>query len=140
MKDKDCIFCRIVAGELPSIPLYEDDTSVAFMDINPAAHGHLLVISREHAVNMLDIGTDQLKGVMATVQKLARAVDQALSPEGISIIQSNGPGAAQSVEHFHMHILPRSLYDDLPLNWRLTPGDRHAIEAAAQKIRAALAE
>lgn len=138
MSEHDCIFCRIVAGQLPSVSLYEDEHSKAFMDINPVARGHALVVSKVHAETMLDIPLPALEAVAATVQKIARAIQTAFLPDGISIVQSNGPGAAQSVPHFHMHVLPRSFYDDLAMNWRLTPGDRRVIEEAAQAIRAAL--
>ncbi len=138
MSEHDCIFCRIVAGRLPSVSLYEDAHSKAFMDINPVARGHTLVISKLHAETMLDIPLPALEAVVATVQRIARAIDAAFHPDGITIVQSNGPGAAQSIPHFHMHILPRNFYDDLPMNWRLTPGDRRVIEEAAQSIRAAL--
>jgi histidine triad (HIT) family protein len=119
--------------------LYEDAHTKAFMDINPVARGHVLVISKVHAKNLLDIPLPSLQAVTATVQRVAQAVETAFHPDGITIVQSNGPGAAQSVPHFHMHVLPRSLYDDLPMNWRLTPGDRRVIEEAAQSIRTALA-
>ncbi|PKU22254.1 HIT family protein [Telmatospirillum siberiense] len=138
MIEHDCIFCRIVAGQSPSIPLYEDELTKAFMDINPVACGHALVISKLHAETILDIPAPVLAAVGATAQRIARAVDTALHPDGISIVQSNGPGAAQSVSHFHMHVLPRSFYDDLPMNWRLTPGERKVIEEAARTIRTAL--
>lgn len=139
MSEHDCIFCRIVAGQLSSVSLYEDEHSKAFMDINPVARGHALVISKVHAEMLLDIPLPALQAVAATVQRVARAIDAAFHPDGITVVQSNGPGAAQSVSHFHMHVLPRSFYDDLPMNWRLTPGDRRVIEEAAFSIRAALA-
>jgi histidine triad (HIT) family protein len=138
MSEHDCIFCRIVAGQLPSVSLYEDEHSKAFMDINPVARGHALVISKVHAATVLDIPLPILQAVCGTAQRVARAIEAAFHPDGITILQSNGPGAAQSVSHFHMHVLPRSFYDDLPMNWRLTPGDRRLIEEAAQSIRAVL--
>lgn len=140
MDQPDCIFCRIVAGQSPAFVLCEDEHSVAFMDINPVAPGHALVIAKFHAETILDIPTPILERVVATVQRVARAIDAAFQPDGLSIVQSNGAGAAQSVPHFHMHVLPRSHYDDLSMNWRLTPGDRRAIDAAAQRIRAALGQ
>jgi histidine triad (HIT) family protein len=138
MSECDCIFCRIVAGQLPSFPLFEDEHSMAFMDINPVARGHTLVISKRHAETILDIPVSILQAVVATAQRVAQAIDKAFAPPGITIVQSNGPGAAQSVPHFHLHVVPRTFYDDLPMNWHITPGDRRAIEEAAQSIRAAL--
>ena len=133
-----CIFCRIAAHEAPAYILCEDETSLAFMDINPASPGHVLVVSRQHAVNIFDVSPPALAGVMKTVQRVATAVNAAFLPDGLSIVQANGPGAAQSVLHFHVHVLPRSFEDGLPINWQLRPGERHAIEAAADRIRAAL--
>jgi histidine triad (HIT) family protein len=140
MSECDCIFCRIVAGQLPSFPLFEDEHSMAFMDINPVARGHTLVISKRHAETILDIPTSILQAVVATAQRVAQAIDKAFAPPGITIVQSNGPGAAQSVPHFHLHVVPRTFYDDLPMNWHITPGDRRTIEEAALAIRAALGE
>lgn len=140
MSDPDCIFCRIAAHQAPAFLLCEDAHGMAFMDINPVALGHCLVVSKTHAESILDIPLPDLLSVMRMVQRVARAVNAALAPEGITVLQGNGAGAAQSVPHFHTHILPRSIYDDLPMNWRLSPGNRRAIEAAAERIRAALGE
>ena len=138
MSNAECIFCRIVARELPSFLLCEDEHSMAFMDINPVAPGHALVIAKVHAENIFDIPVAELSPVIAMVKRVASAVEAAFRPDGISIVQSNGPGAAQSVLHFHMHVLPRSHYDDLAMNWRLSPGDRRALQAAADRIRECL--
>jgi len=107
---------------------------------NPVARGHTLVISKRHAETILDIPTSILQAVVATAQRVAQAIDKAFAPPGITIVQSNGPGAAQSVPHFHLHVVPRTFYDDLPMNWHITPGDRRTIEEAALAIRAALGE
>ncbi len=136
----DCIFCRIAAGKAPAYVVHQDDRTMAFMDINPAARGHTLVIAKNHAQNIFEIPADDLTAVIKTAQKVARAVNAVLVPQGMNLLQSNGPGAAQSVPHFHIHVLPRSLYDDLPLNWRLSPGDRRDIETLAGEIRAELAK
>lgn len=133
-----CIFCRILAGDAPAYILCQDEHSLAFMDINPVAPGHALVVSRVHAETIFDIPEPALKAVAATVKRVAQAVNSAFLPEGISIVQANGRGAAQSVPHFHMHVLPRSADDGLSLNWPLRPGERHAIEAAAEMIRSRL--
>lgn len=135
---QDCVFCRILSGDLPCIPLFEDDLTKAFMDINPVARGHALVIPREHAATILTVSVPALQAVAVTVQRIARAIDRALQPAGLSIVQANGPGAAQTVGHFHMHVLPRTASDDLRLNWHLTPGSLRDIEDAARRIRAAV--
>lgn len=136
--DAECIFCKIVSGEIPSFKVYEDAMTLAFMDINPANDGHCLVIPKEHSRDLYVIPEGVLSAVSVTASKIARAVHKTLSPEGLNLVQCNGAGAAQSVFHFHMHVLPRRDGDELKLNWGIQPGDRGAIEALAGRIRAAL--
>jgi len=131
----DCIFCKIAAGEIPCIKLHEDDETLAFMDINPANEGHALVIPKTHAPNLFTVDPDSLGAVVRAAQKIAIAVQAALDPPGMNLLQCNGPAAAQSVQHFHMHLLPRQTDDRLSLNWGLRPGDAEAVEAAAERIR-----
>lgn len=138
MSASDCVFCRIAAGALPAVKLSEDDRAVAFMDINPANPGHCLVISREHAGGLADVSEASLEAVMRMAQRVARAVEAAVRPDGLNLLQANGPGAAQSVGHFHVHVLPRQMEDGLAMNWTLSPGDRHEIGRLADLIRAAL--
>ena len=134
----DCIFCKIIAGEIPCFKIYEDDDTLAFMDINPANEGHALVIPKEHSADMHAVSDTALSSTVATVKKVAAAIAKTLSPDGLNLIQANGPAAAQSVLHFHMHVLPRREGDDLKLNWGLQPGDMDAIGELAQRIRANL--
>ena len=103
----DCIFCKIVAGEIPCFNLYEDDRTLAFMDINPANEGHALAIIKAHHENIHAVPDDLLGACAATAKRIAGAVEAAFSPAGINLLQANGPGAGQSVFHFHIHILPR---------------------------------
>lgn len=133
--DQDCIFCKIVAGEIPCFKLYEDDTTLAFMDINPASEGHALVIPKEHAADVHAVSDSAMAGTAATAKKIASAVQKTLDPGGINLVQCNGPAAAQSVMHFHMHVLPRAAGDELKLNWGLKAGDMDAIGALAERIR-----
>ena len=133
--DPNCIFCKIITGDIPSYKLYEDNDTYAFMDINPANEGHALVIPKVHAANVHECGANELAATIITVKKIAGAVEQALSPGGINLVQANGPSAAQSVMHFHMHILPRYPDDGLMLNWGLKPGDMESIGAIAERIR-----
>lgn len=137
--ENDCIFCKIIAAEIPSCKLYEDDDTFAFMDINPASPGHALVIPKAHHPDVYSISDDAIAAVARTAKRVARAVESVVKPDGMNLLQCNGPGAAQSVLHFHMHVLPRHLGDDLKLNWGPEPGDMRAIEQLAEKIRAALA-
>ena len=136
--DPDCIFCKIIAGEIPCFKIYEDDDTLAFMDINPANDGHALVIPKEHAENVHSVSDDAIAATVMTAKKVAAAVDKTLNPQGLNLLQCNGPAAAQSVLHFHMHVLPRRDGDELKLNWGLEPGDMDAIGGLAERIRANL--
>jgi histidine triad (HIT) family protein len=133
--DPNCIFCKIVAGTIPSFKLHEDAHTLAFLDINPANPGHSLVIPKNHAPNLIASDDADLAKVMVTVRRVASAVDKTLKPYGINLLQANGPGAAQSVFHFHMHIVPRAKDDGLMMNWTPKPGDKAALAALAERIR-----
>ena len=137
-RDPGCIFCKIVAGEIPSFKLFEDGETVAFMDINPVHDGHCLVIPKRHYPTVFDVAPDAFAAAARTAIKVAKAVNAAIKPDGLNLIQSNGPGAAQSVQHFHLHVLPRRMRDGLAINWGLNPGDRARIAEVAGRIRAAL--
>lgn len=136
--DANCVFCKIIAGTIPSFKLYEDAATLAFLDINPGNPGHALVIPKAHAANLYASADKDLAAVMATVRKVATAIEKTVKPDGLNLLQANGPGAAQSVFHFHMHILPRRNGDELKMNWGLKPGDKGEIAALAEKIRANL--
>ena len=135
MLDPGCIFCKIISGEVPSFKVLEDERTLAFMDINPANPGHVLVIPKFHAPDIYEIGEPWLAASVDAVQRVARAVRATLDPHGVNIVQANGPGAAQSVLHFHWHVLPRTRDDRLKLNWGLTPGDMNEIGAISERIR-----
>jgi histidine triad (HIT) family protein len=133
--DPNCIFCKIVAGAIPCFKLHEDAHTLAFLDINPANPGHSLVIPKNHAPNLIASADDDLAHVMATVRRVAAAVEKTVKPYGMNLLQANGPGAAQSVFHFHMHVLPRAKDDNLLMNWGLKPGDKAELAALAERIR-----
>lgn len=136
MTTDDCIFCKIVAGEIPCYKLYEDEHALAFMDINPANRGHALAIPKAHFPNLLESPDDVLAVTVATARKVARAVQKTVSPDGLNLVQANGPGAAQSVFHLHMHVIPRFTDDNLMLNWGINPGDMDEIKALSEQIAA----
>jgi len=136
--DPDCIFCKIIGGEIPCFKLYENDHTLSFMDINPASEGHALVIPKEHAADVHAVSEDAIMNTVITAKKIAAAVDRTLNPDGLNLLQCNGPAAAQSVFHFHMHVLPRRDGDELKLNWGLKPGDMDAIGKLAERIRSNL--
>ncbi len=136
--DKDCIFCKIVRGEIPSFKLFEDDKTLAFMDINPINPGHALIVPKHHAPNIFETPDDWLAAAMVTTRRVARGVETALKPHGMNIVQANGPGAAQSVFHLHIHVVPRAKDDGIKMNWGIRPGNMDEIKAIAEKIKASL--
>ncbi len=136
--DPNCVFCKIVAGTIPSFKIYEDAKTLAFLDINPVNPGHTLVIPKAHAPNLMASDDSDLAAVMAVARRVASAIEKSLSPYGINLLQANGPGAAQSVLHFHMHVIPRVKDDNLMMNWMLKAGDKTELAAMAERIRAAL--
>ena len=136
--DADCVFCKIVAGKLPCFKLLEDETTIAFMDINPVNPGHALAVAKGHWPTVDVIPPDVLANVARTAQRVAKAAVEALAPAGVNLVQANGPAAGQSVPHLHVHIMPRRTGDDVSLNWTPVPGDMKEIEAVAGKLKAAL--
>ncbi len=136
--DSACIFCKIVAGQIPCFKLHEDADTLAFLDINPANEGHALSIAKGHWPTVHDIPIDMLAKVAATAKQVAAAVHKVLAPAGVNLVQSNGPGAAQSVPHFHMHILPRRMDDNLLMNWKLVPGDMAKLKELHAKLLQAM--
>lgn len=134
MRDPDCLFCRIVAGEIPATVVAEDEHTLAFMDINPATRGHVLVVPRAHAQDLLSIDSDDLRHVIVAAQRLAGAVKERLGAAGVNLINSCGAAAWQTVFHFHIHVIPRYEGDPLQLPWRPQPGDAAEIAAAAAEL------
>jgi histidine triad (HIT) family protein len=135
MSDPDCIFCKIVAGELPATIVDEDERTIAFMDINPATRGHALVIPREHARNLLEIDDADLAATVAAAKRLASRISDRLDAAGVNLLNSCGSAAWQTVFHFHIHVIPRYENDPLQLPWRPAPGDPDEIAAAAEELR-----
>jgi histidine triad (HIT) family protein len=136
--DHGCIFCKIVAGTIPCFKLFEDAETLAFMDINPVHDGHCLVIPKAHYPMVLDITPEAFAAAARTATRVARAVNAAVKPEGINLMQANGEGAGQSVGHFHLHIIPRRAEDMLLFNWEPKPGDQGRIGEVAERIRGLL--
>jgi histidine triad (HIT) family protein len=132
--DPDCLFCKIVAGEIPSARVDEDERTVAFMDINPATRGHLLVVPREHAVDLLEVPDADLEACARTAQRLARRVKERLGADGVNLLNSCGSAAWQTVFHFHVHVIPRYAGDPLRLPWVPGPGDADEIAATAEML------
>jgi len=133
--DPDCLFCRIVAGDLPSNRVYEDERTVAFMDIAPATRGHLLVVPRNHARDIGDIDPVDLDACARAAQLLSRRVRERLGADGVNLLNSSGAAAWQTVDHFHLHVIPRYDDDPLELPWVPSRGDPEEIAATATRIR-----
>ena len=134
--DPDCLFCKIVAGEIPGTIVAEDARTIAFMDINPATRGHALVIPRAHARDVHDIDPEDLKAVAVAAQTLASHALDKLGADGVNLLNSSGRAAWQTVFHFHMHVIPRYAGDPLKLPWVPGPGDPVDIAAAAAELTA----
>lgn len=136
---EDCVFCKIVRGELPCFKVYEDEKVIAFEDIHPVNPGHTLVVPKQHAENLYEIAPEDLTAVHLASQKVIGAMRKALQPTGVAAIQLNGRGVNQIVMHYHLHLIPRSA-DDPPLaasHWNARQGDMGAIKETAEKIAAA---
>ena len=135
--DSSNAFAKILRGELPCVKVYEDEHTLAFMDIMPSTEGHTLVIPKAPAREISDLSGEGVSALMRTTQKLARAVKRGLNCSGIMLVQLNGTGAGQSIPHVHFHILPREEGLDLQLHGR-TMRNADELEPVAAKIRDAL--
>jgi histidine triad (HIT) family protein len=133
--DPDCIFCKIVAGEIPSTIVAEGDRTIAFMDIRPANPGHVLVIPRAHCKDVHEIEPDDLRAVAVMAREIAGRLVERLGADGVNLLSSSGAVAWQSVFHFHMHVIPRYDGDPLRLPWVPATGDMDAIAAVGAKLR-----
>lgn len=134
-RDPDCLFCRIVAGELPATTIAEDERTIAFMDISPATRGHALVIPRAHARDVHDIDADDLRAVVVAAQGVAGRAIERLGASGVNLLNSSGAAAWQTVFHFHMHVIPRYEGDPLRLPWVPGQGDMEDIAAAGEQLK-----
>src|SRR3954447_8887062 len=125
--DEDCIFCKIIAGDIPGIRVHEDARAIAIMDINPATKGHALVIPRAHAADIHATPDEDVAHCATVAKQLAARAMAGLGADGVTIMQSNGPAAWQTVFHYHVHVIPRYDDDPLVLPWTPAPGDIDAI-------------
>jgi histidine triad (HIT) family protein len=119
----ECIFCKIVAGELPATVVESDERALAFLDINPATRGHTLVIPRAHSQDIHDVGAEDLAACIALAQRIAGHARRRLGAAGVNLLQSSGGAAWQTVFHFHIHVIPRYAGDPLRLPWVPAPVD-----------------
>jgi len=137
---EECIFCKIVKGEIPSFKVYEDDRVYAFADINPISDGHTLIIPKAHAENLGDITEDDLMAIHRVSQKMFHAMQAVLGADGVALMQANGKSVNQVVMHYHLHLIPRKNSESrlAVTNWELVPGDMEAIKATSEKLAAAV--
>lgn len=135
-----CIFCAIAEGRAPGHRVYEDEHTVAFLDINPATDGHTLVVPRAHVADLWEIGEDLASAVMRSGVRVGAILRRALEPDGLNILQANGAAAFQTVFHFHLHLVPRYRGDRVHLPWQRTPGDRARLAEMAARITRVAAE
>src|SRR5215470_10227425 len=133
--DPDCLFCKIVAGEIPSTIVAQDERTISFMDINPATRGHALVIPRNHAQDVLSVESDDLAACAHAAQLLAGRAKEQLGADGVNLLNSCGADAWQTIFHFHIHVIPRYKGDPLKLPWVPGPGDPEQIQAAAALLK-----
>ena len=132
----DCIFCKIIAGEIPAVKVLDEDLVLAFMDINPSSRGHMLVVPKRHAENIFEIPDDHLAAVAQAVKRCAAAARAALKAEGITILQLNGTASDQIVPHLHVHIMPRWEDDGLTVsNWEMKAGDMDELQDIAENVK-----
>lgn len=131
---ENCIFCKIIAGEIPSTTVYEDEDFKAILDINPAARGHVVILPKRHAANIYEIPDEDAAKILPVAKKIATALRDAFDCDGVNILQNNGEAAGQTVFHLHVHVIPRFADDDVRIKWTqgVTPGD---MEEIAEEIR-----
>jgi histidine triad (HIT) family protein len=135
-----CIFCKIVAGTIPCFKIHEDALTIAFMDINPLNPGHALVVPKGHYPDLYAVDGLSLAAAARTAQRVARALKQAVAPEGLNLLQANGEAAGQTVGHFHIHVVPRRTGDRGRLDWEHVPGEKAEIGRLAETLAKALGQ
>jgi histidine triad (HIT) family protein len=134
----DCVFCKIVEGQIPATKVHEDELTLAFMDIGQVNPGHVLVAVKPHVENIFGLDDKHAAAVFQTAARVARAVEMAYAPEGVTLYQANGAAAGQTVYHFHLHLVPRYTNDGMNLTWPTKNPSREQLQANAARIRAAL--
>jgi histidine triad (HIT) family protein len=134
----DCVFCRIVAKQIPATVVHEDEHTLAFMDLGQVNPGHVLVTLKTHVENVFNLEPQQASALGVASARVARAIRDAFAPQGLSVYQANGKAAGQTVFHYHVHLVPRHDGDGMALSWPVKNPPREQLEAHAAKIRASL--
>lgn len=131
---KECVFCNIISGEIPSLKIYEDDQTIAFLDIAKDVDGHILVIPKKHCISILDADNDTLFSIAKTVKKISNHLVEHCGYDGINLLNASGESAGQSVPHFHIHIIPRKNGDGMDL-WPKLKGAGQDLQTIYEKIK-----
>jgi histidine triad (HIT) family protein len=134
-RDPNCIFCKVVAGEIPGEQIDSDERTVTVLDINPATRGHAVVITRAHVQNLFEVDDEDLLAAMRTTRRVAERMQETLQPAGFNILHNIGRAAWQSIFHFHVHVIPRYEDDPLQLPWVPGPVDPAELAQVAEQIR-----
>ena len=134
----NCVFCKVIAKEIPASVVHEDERTLAFMDLGQVNPGHVLVAAKAHAENLYELSDADAAAVFRTAARVARAIRAAFAPQGLSVYQANGKPAGQTVLHFHLHLVPRHEGDGMALTWPVKNPSRETLEQNAAKIRSAL--
>ena len=135
MNESDCVFCKMVAGEIPVTKIYEDEVVLSFLDIGPVSDGHTLVIPKQHFERLHDCPAELLSRFGSCLGKIAKAVSAAMDSDGYNVLCNNGRAAGQLVEHLHFHIIPRNTGDGVFDRWPAYEYQEGKIEEIADKIR-----
>ena len=135
MRDPNCIFCKVIAGELPGEIVDSDERTITVMDINPATRGHVVVIPREHAEDLAAVSDEDLVATMHSVRRMVDRMRETLEPAGFNVLNNTGRAAWQSIFHFHVHVIPRYEDDPLQLPWLPEPADPDELAAVASELR-----
>ncbi len=133
MADENCIFCKIIAGEIPSTAVYEDEDFRAILDVNPAARGHVIILPKKHAANIFELDEAEASKVFPIAKKIATAVMKTYHCDGVNILQNNGEAAGQTVFHLHVHVVPRYYGDGVTIMWKA--GETPDLQAVADEIK-----
>lgn len=132
-REDDCIFCKILKGDIPSYKVYEDDSFIGILDINPSAKGHVIIIPKNHAANIFELSEKDAKEIFVVAKKIAEAIKKAYQPDGINILQNNGEAAGQTVFHLHVHVIPRYKDDTIKIEWE--PKEMEDSEKVLEEIK-----
>lgn len=133
MAEEKCIFCKIIAGEIPSTTVYEDEDFRAILDVNPAVRGHVIILPKKHAADIFELEDEVAARIFPVAKKIAAALKKTFQCDGVNILQNNGEAAGQTVFHLHVHVIPRYYGDGVNIMWK--PGETPDLEAVADEIK-----